>query len=287
MNKSSTSTESIYVDIEISFIQQLRLIHALSESDFEIIVSDKDAPKLTLLREKFDMDFKTGHHQGLPLSEFTEIHHKKTPATIVGDIHRILVFPHAIVNYCHSLWNEDRAYRYTFAGLMTKARKAVITGWVKRNTTAKRARLNNADSFINRVKKKLYHTLNIDDSVYRHLGDLTIWSSTRGRKYPKKAWDDEYYKFLANSEFVLCPSGNSVWSYRFFESILCGAIPIVEESCPAYEGFRYYYMDDDARKLKWTQEDAAHNYALCLKRNTISIDEMNNELRSELKSQLS
>lgn len=270
--------EIIFVDNEISFIQQLRLIHALSESEFSVRVRAEDESKLKLLVEYFDMQYTIGDEGGLNLSDIALVHHKYKVSTSVGGIERTLVFPHSIVNYCKSLWGESREHRYSFAGLVTNNRKVIITDWVSQNSIGEIKKLPNADSISYRIRKKLYQTLNLDDSIYKEVGDLVIWSSTRGRKYPEKAWDDAYFRFMANSEFVLCPSGNSIWSYRFFEAILCGAIPIIEESCPEYEGFKYYEMKDNAQDLIWTRETAEFNYNLCMKRITIDIKELNDEL---------
>ena len=48
---------------------------------------------------------------------------------------------------------------------------------------------------------------------------------------------------MAKSKFVLCPNGDFIWTYRFFEAIACGAIPIIEDDLPLYDGFQYYKMD--------------------------------------------
>jgi hypothetical protein len=84
-------------------------------------------------------------------------------------------------------------------------------------------------------------------------------STDRGRTFPIKSWDDPYFDILAASEFVLCPNGDDVWTYRFFESCLCGAIPVVEQTCALYEGFHLYTMNDQPTNMVWTEELAAEN----------------------------
>lgn len=88
--------------------------------------------------------------------------------------------------------------------------------------------------------------------------------------FPEKSWDQEYYNFLLRSKFVLCPSGVYIWTYRFFESILCGAIPIVEKSSPCYNGFKYFNMNQDLDQLEWSMEVAEYNFKLCVARLTFS-----------------
>src|SRR5690606_14169724 len=125
--------ETIFVDSEINFIQQLRLIHALSESDFPIGVRAGDEKKLKLLKEYFDMHYLVCDKGNFKLSEIAVIHHKHKVETSVGNIHRTLVFPHSIVNYCKSLWANERKHRYSFAGLVTNNRGTIIKNWVSNN----------------------------------------------------------------------------------------------------------------------------------------------------------
>lgn len=214
----------------------------------------------------------------MKLSEIAKIDHK-TPATSVGSLRRTLILPHSVTNYCRSLWPATRKHRFTFAGLVTKSRKAIIEDWVKRNSTAKPSGLPNADSIYYKLRRRFYAGLRLDDSLLKELGNLVVWSSTRGRKYPEKSWDDRYFRFLSDSQLVLCPNGNSVWSYRFFESILCGAIPVIEEMCPAYDGFKFYSMSADSAQLEWSHEVAEGNYKLCLERVTIAPEELRSELQ--------
>lgn len=64
--------------------------------------------------------------------------------------------------------------------------------------------------------------------------------------FQKKSWDTEYYDILSQSKFVICPSGDFIWSYRFFEAI-------------------------------------EHNYALCVDRITIDKKMLNSELKKHIK----
>ena len=37
-----------------------------------------------------------------------------------------------------------------------------------------------------------------------------------------------YFESMCQSKFVLCPAGDSLWSFRFYETLMCKSIPIVE-----------------------------------------------------------
>lgn len=38
----------------------------------------------------------------------------------------------------------------------------------------------------------------------------------------------EYFETMCQSKYVLCPAGDAPWSFRFYETLLCKSIPIVE-----------------------------------------------------------
>lgn len=262
--------QTVFIDIKIKKIQELRAIQAINESGFTIAVTDKQRFKLSYLKEKFNFDFQvTKNTSGIKLSEILFINHEQ-PETGIGGLTKTLIFPIQIVNHCKTLWKNERTHEFTFAGLITKSRNDLISNWIKSNITDEKFDLPITNSFANKWRSKIYNFFNVDSVVTKKINNLVIWSSNKGRKFPIKAWDEEYFKLLGDSKFVLCPSGVCVWSYRFFESILCGAIPIVENHCDAYEGFKFKYMTDEVKSFTWSKEDAEFNYNLCLERITIA-----------------
>jgi hypothetical protein len=75
--------------------------------------------------------------------------------------------------------------------------------------------------------------------------NATIINSKRGRDLSTKEFDIEYFKTMSRAKFTLCPSGDFIWTYRFFESIIFKSIPIVEEVCDLYEGYTFYKLFDN------------------------------------------
>lgn len=76
-------------------------------------------------------------------------------------------------------------------------------------------------------------------------------------------FDYNYYSILCRSKFTLCPSGDSDWSMRFYESIACQSIPIL----PAKDSFRTlfekdlnYYFFERKDSPKFSEEIAKNNY---------------------------
>jgi hypothetical protein len=269
--------KTILIDKNINLIQELRVIQAISESDYSISINNNQKIKFSLLKLKFGMKYEIGIMNGLNVSEIVEINHSH-PFTKIGSLSRVLIFPHCITSYCKTLWSNDRKYKFTFTGLITNERQRILKKWIKSNFKCTYPKIPITNKRFYRIKMKLLGAFCIQDFFAKQYGDFFIWSSNRGRVYPQKSWDEDYYKILSNSKFVLCPSGDYIWSYRFFESILCGAIPIVEKSCAAYEGFRFKNMTDDPNDFLWTMEDAKFNYKLCVEKITIPNFELNNEL---------
>lgn len=151
------------------------------------------------------------------------------PEVSIGKIKRPLVFPMCMIEYCK--WGHKER-KFVFSGIMTK-RKSILDKFIK----------NNPDE------------------------NIEIKASTNGRTLPIKAWDDEYYKGLMKSEFVLCPDGDFVWTYRFFEAIICGAIPVIENKCDLYDGFFYYDMG--SKDIVYREDMAKKNLELLKERFTL------------------
>ena len=269
----------LYIGKSSNTLQQVRLIHAISESSYEIVLPEEEMKKYLPLKKFLGMDFLEGNSGDFDLTNWLIIDHA-APMTSIGNLKRPIIFPHSITEYCYSLWQGKRAYRYSFAGLVTEKRKLLLESWIKNNIRKQGYKFPEPNkptikTAINKVigKFKLSHYLKREK-----IGDMSLWATDRGRTFPIKSWDIEYFKILSNSKFILCPSGDYIWSYRFFESILCGAIPIVEESCLAYQGFRFFTLRDRADGIEWREEDAIYNYGLCNDRITVPIDALDREL---------
>ena len=257
-------------------IQQIRLVHALTESDFAIAIPPSEDSKFSLLKDKFEVSFSNHYSNPIDITDQLQIVHSE-PLTSLGSLSKSLVFPSIIPQHCRFMWQPERRFRYSFQGLVTEKRKSLIEGWISKNISASH-KLPDTNSRIYNFRKDILSKLGIDYTIKKNIGDLLLWSSDRGRRFPIKAWDENYFRVLANSQYVLCPSGDYIWSYRFFEAALCGAIPIVEKPCKAYEGFKYVSFEDDVRELVWNLEVAEHNYALCAERITIPKTELNDAL---------
>ncbi|MBW4553073.1 MAG: glycosyltransferase family 47 protein [Aphanocapsa sp. GSE-SYN-MK-11-07L] len=276
---------SFRLNLPFNYIQSVRLAHAIMETDYQVCLSPEDQAKFSLLKQKFGAKY-TITQDPMPVLSGLKISHSELK-TSVGSIQRSLVYPHAIFDYCRELWPKQRESRFVFAGLVTGQRRTFFENLLDRNYPGTQFDL---DSWIqpnlwSRIKLKLAQELGIKyipKAAKHQCNDIVLWSSQRGRSYPIKAWDDEYFKLMAKAEFVLCPNGDYVWTYRFFEAVMCGAIPVIESDCSAYDGFRFQTIATPLSNMTWSREDAEHNYHLCRSRLTIPKDLLEAEIEKLL-----
>ena len=73
--------------------------------------------------------------------------------------------------------------------------------------------------------------------------------TNRGRKSEFKFLDKDYYSEMRNFKFIFCPKGDFIWTYRFFESIQVGSIPIILFRANVYVGFKYLSLYNPFSKL--------------------------------------
>lgn len=82
------------------------------------------------------------------------------------------------------------------------------------------------------------------------------FGGTRGSYNASNATADEYLEILFRSKFSLCPGGNySTATFRFLESIILGAIPIVSLESPTVPGYELPFGDRlIATRRSWFEE---------------------------------
>ncbi len=250
----------------ITLIQELRAVHALSEL-ININIDASEEHKYYLLKTFFNMKYSLNAKNGINGVDIIQINHS-LPLTSIFSIEKPLIFPKVIINYLKESWPKSRKFEYSFSGLISPERKKIIENWLF--VSFHKQYILNRETYSYRLKRKIFFKLNIHKPLIKKFGKFSMYSSNKGRIFPDKSWDDDYYNFLLKSKFVLCPNGVYTWTYRFFETILCGAIPIVEKHSPAYTGFKYYTMDEKLSNLLWSKEIAEYNFKLCIERITLS-----------------
>ena len=62
------------------------------------------------------------------------------------------------------------------------------------------------------------------------------------------------------------------------EAVLCGAIPIVQNTCNLYDGFEYFSMKDPLKSIIYSEEIAERNFHKAQQMLTVPREIMNNHL---------
>ena len=215
--------KEIYINTNINLLQEVRVLHSLCDNGVTLFCDQLQYEKLKPIKDKFGCDIRIGNStSSVNLSELLQIHHN-TPSTRVGDVVKPLIFPKTLIEFCQKN-NSDKLDKIYFRGLITDKRENSI--------------------------KKLQST---------NLLETIIDSSMKGRQFPIKTFDEDYFNDMKKYKFVFCPDGDFVWSYRFFETVMCGGIPIVENDSPLYEGFKYYVLNNGIKSIEYNSEWVNHN----------------------------
>ncbi len=217
---------NLNIDKSINLLQEVRVLHMLCDNGITLHCDSENYRKLQPLKEFFKCDINLGFNPtGESFNNLVTIIHDK-PITKVGELTRSLIFPKSLIDFCQTK-NNDKLDKIYFRGLITEKR----------------------DKSINKLKSITNKNLVID-------------SSNKGRKFPLKTFDEDYFNEMRKYKFVFCPDGDFTWSYRFFESVMCGAIPIVENKAELFEGFYYYNLQSDLDTITWNKEWVMKNIQL-------------------------
>ena len=120
----------LQINWKFDLIQQMRLVHALLESKFGIALRLDEEEKFAAIKKKIDIQFQNTGDHCIDISSHLVIAHRE-PRTSIARIERPLIFPHAIAEYCRSLWGDRREHRYGFWGLVTEPRRRLLDTWAK------------------------------------------------------------------------------------------------------------------------------------------------------------
>lgn len=232
--------------LPLKHIQTIRLAMAVLEAEPSVQMPLSSKNIFEHLNVYFDYRVQYyAHSWQVKMRKDISFNHEK-PSVTVGSTIAPLVFPRQMLNVCRARWvNTDTI---TFSGFKTPKRIAALKQWLK----------NMYDADVALEEKTGYNDNNVK-----------IFWSTNGRQFPQKAWDVPYYDELLTSGFVLCPDGDFIWTYRFFEAVICGAILIIENMCPLYEGFYFYNMKTPREELVFRPQQAADNFKLLMQKFTL------------------
>ncbi len=211
--------------------------------DSKIDISKIDAKYSVLLSSNPDMDFprpteyiRSNFNDNTPFDYNKQMMLENMKYTDKIETSQLQNIPEHIKKiYCHSV------------GLTHEKVIMVPIGRDFKNETF----FNFVDSFIKTEKSILcYYNVTIPPPVYhwygfvrKHIYDIMKHKSFVFCKkcdvHPRRYSQDDiitYYQDLAKSKFMICPRGCGIDTYRLWDSIHMGCIPIVEK----FDGYLYY-----------------------------------------------
>lgn len=130
--------------------------------------------------------------------------------------------------YCNEIDNLDhiKKHDYCFIGSLKTCieRRKWVIDFAKKYFTSN-------SIFINTDSDKDYEIIGTFDKSKQNLGynpKEKPNNQSRDVQYRKVEENLFYFQTLCKSKFILCPAGDSTWSFRFYETLMCHSIPIVE-----------------------------------------------------------
>ena len=147
--------------------------------------------------------------------------------------------------------NHDKIYDYVFIGSLidhpSKNREWVLN-FVKNNFTQNSV-------FINTTGGELWNKLGPWDltGTKKAVCPVNDYKDNQSKEAQYRLVDENRYYFetMCRSKFCLCPAGDSPWSFRFYEVLMCKSIPIVQNWLHTFRtetestfGYRYLLNTD-------------------------------------------
>ena len=80
--------------------------------------------------------------------------------------------------------------------------------------------------------------------------------------------DESYYRSMAQARFGLAPVGDCPWSYRFFEAILCHALPVIGRDDHDLYAVEYHTLRDGDEHV-YDASACESNYQTLIRRHTL------------------
>lgn len=178
------------------------------------------------------------------------------------------VFPRSY--WDHPSLKQEKSIDYCFIGaLNTDPKTANSRRWV-RDFINKKFNNNSYLQYTDSETIKSHQSLGVFDHTLKKRGFVPKEVPLQERNF----FDENYFSTMAKARFVLCPAGDEPWSMRFYESLMCRAIPIVESREHTFRSpeeaaldYRFYlHSDNHVYRIDWVSK----NYNLFLNYHTLN-----------------
>lgn len=208
--------------------------------------SNKDL--LKAIREHYPIDITHKANKGNFTKVNISIDHER-PWTCVGTNQKALFFPKRIIELYYKNFDE-KSDKVLFRGILTRKRVIESILFCFSLSAYKEA----ITILINVFLFRKEFSINSDK--------LKIIFTKQGRRAKTKFLNKDYFEELRDYKFIYCPAGDFDWTYRFFETIMVGSIPITEVETSLFEGF----YKQSTPEIDFPQTFLITNLSLCKER---------------------
>ena len=162
-----------------------------------------------------------------------------------------------------------KIYNYCFSGSYKVDKKTIknrawIIPFIKKNF--------NENSYLNFTDEKTIEE-HVSFGNYDRTGKIKGFVPKEHNFNERDYFDKEYYDILCKSKFCLCPAGDSFYSMRFYEAIMCKSIPIINNHIESFRtkaeskvDYKYYLADE---KHVYNLDFVNHNLSIFMKYHTL------------------
>lgn len=241
--------KQIYITYQRNVLQSFFAMMAIVEKEAQdtvFLISDSNRALLEECAKKHPIKFKEKSSSDDFKSMHIEISHSEPTTKIFDCFSAPLIFPKLIRDKFNTPINSkiDKIY---FRGKWTLSRAIDMfkLAW----------NLNEFKALFSLLLKALIfrHSYTIETSK------LFIIFTKRGRTAAFKYIDEDYFTEMSKYKYVYCSPGDYIWTYRFYETMQVGSIPIALASSKYYHPFSYIKDLKDLSSLKDDQAIADQN----------------------------
>jgi hypothetical protein len=239
--------KKIYIDLKESKLQVFFAVLAFIEKNNDEYIYLCDESNKLILEEclkncKFQMLDKGNsihHYEVIKV----EIDHSLPNTTLKGYFEAPLIFPKCI-NDIFFLPFEKKIDKIYFRGLFTYVRLIEMSKLL--------IQLSEYKAFF----KMIFNVLMFRFEFVVSSGKVFMKFTKRGRVSNFKYIDVEYFKEMSRYKYVFCPSGDFIWTYRFYEAIQVGSLPLCLKNVKLYNEFNYlnftsFSFINDSKTIKY------------------------------------
>jgi len=169
----------------------------------------------------------------------------------------IAIFSKKYYNEINEL-NHDKLHDFCFIGSINSCykRRLWVINFTKKYFTQNSIFINTDDD----PKWQLLGSFDYSNKKFGFNPKKMPNNQSKEIQYRKIKENLFYFEKMCQSKFILCPAGDSSWSFRFYEALMCKSIPIVESWHHTYRTleeanikYKYILFNDIEKEISYDE----------------------------------